>query len=396
MALSKRPQPYLIPEYSLTGDLLAYLTCPLQYRYYAKAALPPSTPVQLWFGEFIHGVMEQAFESWRQRRTLERFPWDWMRHMRPVEMAVYQRLRSRGLYPPPQLFCPQENVSDSSGLCVDKDHPHKLIASERALSSVNIWGRHLFPLISEAEVKLRGTRPMPDAAKGLRRSNYYSVTGIIDVISSISLSRASSDNTLLNWLRQNPQVAQIIDPLRKSGYDVIVDYKGMRRPAITDKIWRHHEWQLITYAWLRHKQPATKPVAAGILFYLNELSPSRQDLDQLKKDLRLGSTDVVPTGTDAQALQANYGKGRLPSLSDQYREARSIRIIPIDQNVIAQSLANFDKVVCEIENAFGEETQGSGIRKSWRTNPEPKTCTACDFKTHCPTASPGPYSPTVP
>src|SRR5947208_1949335 len=121
MALSKRPRPYLIPEYSLTGDLLAYLTCPLQYRYYAKAALPPSTPVQLWFGEFIHGVMEQAFESWRQRRALERFPWDWMRHMRPIEMAVYQRLRSRGLYPPPQLFCPHENVSNSAGLCVDKD-----------------------------------------------------------------------------------------------------------------------------------------------------------------------------------------------------------------------------------------------------------------------------------
>ncbi len=66
MSLSYRSKPYIIPEYSISGDLLAYLTCGLQYRYQNKGTLPPAMPVELWFGNFIHGVMEEAYLRYKE------------------------------------------------------------------------------------------------------------------------------------------------------------------------------------------------------------------------------------------------------------------------------------------------------------------------------------------
>jgi hypothetical protein len=132
----------MIPEYSLTGDLLSFLTCNLQYRYQNKGTLPPSKPVQRWFGEFIHGVLEEAYLEWDLNN--KQFPWDWKTDIRPIEDMIDVRLQVDGLYPYDEdLFYSLLN----SDLTADElnEHDHKKLASARAEKAINIWGPHLFP-----------------------------------------------------------------------------------------------------------------------------------------------------------------------------------------------------------------------------------------------------------
>lgn len=399
MALSVRPEPYMIPAYSLTGDLLAYLNCGLQYRYQNRGALPPSKPVQLWFGQFIHGVMEEAYRTWRSGATP--LPWS-DTDIQPITDAIIARLAARGLH-----YQRQELLE---------------VALERARVSINTWGAYLFPLIAEAEVRLKGIRRMPPGTVTIRRSNYYEVEGVVDVLTSFELSAVTGPN---------PIVSAVLSAIAPQTYEVIVDYKGMRRPRVTtDDEWIHQEWQILTYAWLREQQPESNPVKSGVLIYIDELVPSETDMDELYEEV-LGTstpqTDVAPTGSDLQALQnwphtkVNWhqplrawrqqmnvwrqevsawrqtgraqGQPRPPMpqmpqmpqpLSMEFRLRRSLRVIPIQRNDVDESLARFDGVVSEIEGCVAQESAGQVLTTTWPTNPRDKTCVVCDFKTFCP------------
>ncbi|MGC1122282.1 MAG: PD-(D/E)XK nuclease family protein [Candidatus Methanofastidiosia archaeon] len=386
MTLSSRDQPYRIPEYSLTGDLLAYLNCGLQYRYHNRGCLPPSKPIQLWFGEFIHSVMEEAFIEWKQNTQRKRFPWKWNPEIRNIELQISKRLRARGLSPPANIFCPYESSFQRQGWCPDGNHPHKLIASRRAEEAINTWGEHLFPLIDSAEVHLKGIRDMPGYKERESRCDYYEITGIIDVISSVNLHNLPSGNLILHYIQKNPAVKKYIDSLTVSEYEIIVDYKGMGRPSLVDprRNWTYHEWQILTYAWLRSQQPEARTIAAGIIFYLNELTPLRRDIKELRENIEKGSTDIMPQGRDLQVIQ-NLGKNvPFPFLSKQLREERSIRVIPISEERVQASLHEFDDVVGDIESCVKLEISGNGIKSSWPTRPLGRMCTICDFKTFCP------------
>lgn len=378
MALSVRSAPYEIPAYSLTGDLLSHDKCGLQYRYYKRGALPPSTPVQLWFGEFIHGVMEESYRRWKEDPTSHSFPpgsgWDWQTQIRPIELAIYERLLARNLRPNGKLF--------------DKTNPGgvKRLASERAEAAINSWGRSLFPLIHEAEVVLKGIRPMPPQANGDQRSPYYEVKGIVDVITSVKVSDIGSDNEivaqLLKTLGGLPQTGQPVE--------IIVDYKGMRRPEVGSREWNLHNWQVQTYAWLRRHQPNAGKVVAGILLYLNELVPSAGDMQELQSELRGASykTDVLPNATELKAIQ-QWARGPAPYGID-YRKSRSLRIIPVDSQSELLSLQEYDNVVKQVEGSIMMELAGTGLLQSWHAKPERRTCTACDAKAFCPaSAQPG-------
>ncbi len=395
MSLSVRSKPYIIPEYSLTGDLLAYLTCGLQYRYQNKGTLPPSMPIQLWFGEFIHGVLEEAYLQWRDQ-NLKEFPWDWEKEIRPIEMLIDKRMRARGLNPPSNLFCPYNEEGYQQGFCKDLNHPHKLVASKRAEAAINLWGPHLFPLITNAEVRLKGIRDMPYYQKGVSRSNYYGINGIVDVISSVNLEVHSSSNLLVKFLGEDPLFKEKVEALDSKEYEIILDYKGMKRAPLNSSTWNQHQWQILTYSWLRSRQDEPKPVFKGILLYINELVPFTRDMHDIREDILSLNTDILPQGEDRDKILKWKTQNKPPHFSEEFKIRRSLRMVDIHPEEIIHSLGEFDQVVYDIENCILNEIKGKGIQKSWESRPEPRTCDACDFRTFCNNPDPLSQQPTVP
>ena len=417
MKLSTRSKEYIIPEYSLTGDLLSFLTCNLQYRYQNKGNLPPSMPVQLWFGEFIHGSLEEAFLKWKKyskEGSLE-FPWDWESEIYPIEELITSRLKVKGLNPPQEYqnnFGPKDNIY-----------------SARLERSINLWGPHLFPLIDDTEVLIKGLRELNNENA---RSDYYSINGVVDVLSSKKVDNESqkinqmpfqqtldsyfdnsNKNIILDYLSDNEEFKKLLEN-GLNEYEIIIDYKGMRRPSAPSKevfsdiqskmiagdldnseeysnfkAWVQHEWQILTYAWLRKNQENSQKPVVGIIFYLNELVPSTDDLVAIREDLKNNQTDISQediSKRDWNKLIHWDEKLDLPihrDLSDKFKMDRSIRIINLDEELMENSLNEFDNVVNSIESSMIKEMNGLSIKEAWKADAEERTCSACDFRTFC-------------
>lgn len=369
MAISTRKHSFEIPNYNLTGDLLAFLQCRQQYRFNSKGSLPPSAPVQQWFGEFIHGVMEEGFLEWRDNHR--EFPWD-ANTVMDLCIKVARRLRAKGLKP---------NYNTFSERDTPKKKAIEFEANKRAFAALNILGQYLYPLILDNEVKLEGMRDMPGDDE-LRRAPYYSVTGVADVITSVDPEK-NKHNLLLSYLCDNPEVKRMMDSSKK--FEILIDYKGMIRPDSNsdDKTWDHHAWQILMYMWLRKLQleadDKDTPIIAGILLYLNELSPTATNNKDIAKKMESGATDIIGSPEDIR----NMKSGQMASLA--LREDRCIRIIPYDEREIKKALVRFDQVVADIESCvLSEMRDSSNVMMHWCGNKyERNRCIACDIKCFC-------------
>lgn len=385
MELEIRPPDHIVPSYSLTGDLLSYSRCRLQYRYHSGSALPPSRPVQLWFGEFLHGALEMCYRFWRAQQQVTgvdlSFPWpctkrergdavpDWSENdIGKFANAVEERLERQG-----------KQARSSAA----RDS-----AYERLEATINELCPHLFPLIADAEKKVIGTRPVPASIRTLRCDN-YEVHGVIDVLTHITLSSVPNDNPIRRAIRR---VCPELDPQ----FEVIVDYKGTRRPLTNEPDWNLGNWQIQTYAWLRRQQPDALSVPAGLLIYINELVPGQDEMRKLRSGIANGTADVLPeSGSRDDQLVRMWRSGEnTRQLSLEYRLGRAIRVVPITEDTIAVALNNFDGVVRRVEEDIVEEAEGSDILKAWSPDcVDEGTCAACDFRYFCPNpcGRSGPY-----
>jgi PD-(D/E)XK nuclease superfamily len=245
MELEVKGPAHIVPSYSLTGDLLSYLRCHLQYRSQNGSALPPSRPVQQWFGEFLHGTLELAYRFWHQNQTTFTFPW-------PATQREWRQT------PPPWQPNDIGQFADRIELALlhrgkqARSRHTRDSAFRRVATAVNELGPHLFPLIAAAERKVIGTRDVPQGQVPLRCVK-YEIHGVIDVLTHITLGRAASNNLV----RESVRAAC---PNLTGPYEVIVDYKGSQRPFVQDQYWNQGMWQVQTYAWLRSRQQRLPPL----------------------------------------------------------------------------------------------------------------------------------------
>jgi hypothetical protein len=372
--LQKRRIPELVPQYSLTGDLLSFLRCGLQYRYQNGSALPPSRPVQMWFGEFIHGVMETAYRMWLNgART---FPW-------PCNPTPY--LQSSPAGRPAHDIGTIGELVEATLSAAGKNSRSRVLrdsAYRRAELAVNHVGPHLFPLIRSAEEKVIGTRELQVPPGASVRARRYELHGIMDVLSSVSVAD-NTGNVICDAVRR---ACAALPP----DADVIVDYKGSRRPPTNHPYWQQGDWQLQMYAWLRSRQANTRPVIAGVLLYINELSPSDDDVMTLQREIRAGHTDVAPLAGTSDAYQLNTWRpgAAVPDFSLDFRIARMIRVVPITQPSMGAAVAEFDGVVQRIEACVATEATHGDIIRHWPACGDEPTCDACDFRHFCPSPAP--------
>lgn len=374
MRLSKRPAVYSLPSYSLTGDLLGFLRCGLQYRYSRIGQLPSTRPVQAWFGQFIHGVLEEAYRRYdtsRREGAPDPPPWDKSR-LEDIGSLIKRRLAAQGLFPWTEKL--------------------EELGAKRAEAAVNELGPELFPLIHRAEVRLTGARTLPlsriPEVYRFREADRYEVVGVVDVITHVQLSDPA--------LQQNRLVKAILKELPArppDRFEVIIDYKGMRRPPVkgtaagAPSFWDIYGWQIQTYGHLRKTHEDSLPVMAGVILYVNELLPTASDLVALRKEIDGGLTDVTPpAGGEADRIIRSWRERReIPTLPIEYRLERMMRVVGVTDTSIRESLERFDEVVARIEVCRGKELQHGRVIPTWEKNPtDESTCAACDARTFCP------------
>jgi len=403
--LSVRDQPYEIPGYSLTGDILGYLRCGLQYRYTRIGKMPPRSPVQLWFGHFIHGCMDEGFRRYQAEVNAGKPHAIAMRAIDPNAIVIFieERLLNQGIAAwEPWL---------------------KLLGYARARVALLELGMHLFPLISQSEVRLTGARHLKPLPKGkeFRRADRYEMVGVIDVVTDVGMS-AHKDNEIVQHVLAKLGTV----PAR---FELIVDYKGSRRQPSQASIegenpslWDQYAWQVLTYSELRAKQVGSEPVAAGVLVYVNELLPLDGDLFDLDREVsgytpkggKALSTDEPADRTQIKAWR-NAAKAVADAVEDEHesltkagdeaavlkasqklvtsvpwdvRLRRALRVIKNDDSERLTSLQAFDSTVYDIECSRGTELYGKSVLNSWSTNPDDhNTCAACDSRTWCPSFS---------
>ncbi|MBO8172416.1 MAG: PD-(D/E)XK nuclease family protein [Bacillaceae bacterium] len=198
-------------KYSITADILSYQRCPIQYGAFSTRKYEPSLSLELFYGDIIHQVLDQAHAHYNGK----------------FDPSL------RGTYPTDEdierYFDEVENSLKARGLrATDKVRDKAL----NILKKFNeIEGPNLYNRILDTECKLQADRAD------------YILHGNVDV-----LAVSEDDETEVE----------------------IWDYKGTDKPSINQPEYKQYEFQMQVYAEL-YRRKKGKPPKKAVLYFLNEL-----------------------------------------------------------------------------------------------------------------------------
>jgi hypothetical protein len=163
-------------------------------------------------------------------------------------------------------------------------------------------------------------------------------------------------------------------------------YKAGRLPAINSPFRTQFELQVQTYAWLRSQIFQARPVGAGVLIYINELSPSQDDMSELRTEIAHQESDVIPQNgsADYYALHGWQPGQPAPNPSFELPAAASLIRCRYCTALVQHAVTQIDSVISRIESTAFREHNSGNIPNNWKPCGGPEDCVACDFVHFCP------------
>ena len=176
-----------------------------------------------------------------------------------------------------------------------------------------------------------------------------------------------------NLIRQAVQAAC---PDLTGEFEVIVDYKGTRRPDTGLNEWTDGEWQVRTLGSATSSGGAGGWPQASSFTSTSSLRVKAIFL-ALRAALGAKRTDVGPVRDSDQRMLENWRPGARPEFSPEFLFRRAVRVIPVDDQSVLTATGAFDETVSRIETCVRQEEEAVSILQTWLDDcGDAKTCAA--------------------
>lgn len=361
----------VIRDFSISGDLIPYRRCGLQYRHYGVDNLPRSDVSRLWASNFIEAFEKEAYHAWCIKKELgvDR------NVSNELSRIVNRSLRTKGLIPNPISY-----EDDPNGVS-------EKLMNLRAYDVLTFLVNDLFPLICDNNIAIRyrdssmniSSKDCDDSEDMHIYNDFvgFSIYDTCGLIRGISILEAPENNPIRKAFGSD------IERITNDS-EVLFQICGMNSPL--NKTSGRHEVlfeELRALMEMRNRNTISEgpKVVAGILLFLNELHISKRMMKA--EQIRMYDPNVEIDLDDMDAV-LEMEDGNQPSWD--YRLKKCIKVEYYDQKICSRNLGSIVQLGTEISTNMEQDIMDpSNLISRWEPGQYDEIlCSSCDFRYCCP------------